>query len=207
MGDVRLAQQLRHMGVADERVLHAIASLERRHFVPEAFARKAELDGPLPIGFGQTISQPYVVARMTELLELVPGQRVLEVGTGSGYQAAVLAQMGLEVYSLEIVPELARRARIRLEALGLSVHLREGNGYFGWAEEAPFDGVLLTAAPTEVPDLLVHALKVRGHLVAPVGEANDTQELRRYTLRSAQGPIDVETIFPVRFVPMTGGGY
>jgi protein-L-isoaspartate(D-aspartate) O-methyltransferase len=173
----------------------------RHAFVPEALASRAYGDHPLPIGEEQTISQPYIVATMSELARIAPGARVLEIGTGSGYQAAVLAEMGADVYSIEIVEPLARRAAATLARLGYQrIHLRTGDGYVGWPEAAPFDAVLVTAAPPQVPEPLRQQLRVGGRLVIPVGD--DDQELRVIT-RTTTGFAD-ERVFPVRFVPMTG---
>jgi protein-L-isoaspartate(D-aspartate) O-methyltransferase len=174
----------------------------RHLFVPEQYRERSYADHPLPIGDGQTISQPYIVALMTELLRLRPGDRVLEIGTGSGYQAAVLAEITEHVYSIEIIEPLALRARATLRDLGYdSVRVRVGDGYRGWPEEAPFDAVIVTAAPDHVPGLLVDQLRVGRHLVIPVG--GEHQELLRLTKRE-DGSFDTERVLPVRFVPMTG---
>ena len=157
-------------------------------------------DRPLPIGEGQTISQPYIVAAMTELLALEPGERVLEVGTGSGYQAAVLAELGADVYSIEIVEPLGRRAAEDLARLGYEVNLRIGDGYRGWPEAAPFDAIIVTAAPEQVPPPLIEQLKVGGRLVIPVGSWS--QEL--VLLRKEEDGVHRERVADVRFVPMTG---
>jgi protein-L-isoaspartate(D-aspartate) O-methyltransferase len=173
----------------------------RHEFVPESVRRAAYDDRPLPIGQGQTISQPYIVALMTELARLTPESRVLEVGTGSGYQAAVLAELVAEVYTVEIVPELARRAEGDLTRLGYkNVYLRLGDGYLGWPELAPFDAIVVTAAPEKIPPPLLEQLKVGGRLVIPVGDY--FQELKVVT-RTAEGYRE-EIGGSVRFVPMTG---
>ena len=178
--------------------------MERHRFVPERIQRRAYEDNALPIGEGQTISQPYIVAYMTEVLKLQGHEKVLEIGTGSGYAAAVLAQIGCDVYTIEIVPELAKRARASLDEAGFAqVHTRIGNGYFGWPEEAPFDAVVITAAPEKVPQTLFDQLKPRGILVAPVGPEYGVQNLLRYR-KTNEGTMIADTLIPVVFVPMTG---
>lgn len=196
-------EQIEARGMRDTRVLAALRNVPRQRFVPEAYRPRAFDDAPLPIGRGQTISQPYVVAVMTQELQPEPGDRVLEIGTGSGYQAAVLAGLVARVYTIEIVPELAAGARATLAALGIeNVEVFTGDGYRGLPGHAPFDGILVTAAPREVPQPLLDQLAVGGRLVAPVGGAD--QELRVLT-RSADG-IRSEALFPVRFVPLVRGG-
>jgi protein-L-isoaspartate(D-aspartate) O-methyltransferase len=193
--------QIERRGVRDARVLAAMAEVPRHLFVPESLRGRAYEDGPLPIGGGQTISQPYIVAFMTEAARLRPGDRVLEVGTGSGYQAAVLASIAAHVYTIEIRSELAEEARARLAALGYrNVTVRAGDGHAGWAEEAPFDAVMVTAAPEAVPPALVAQLATGGRLVIPIG--SEDQQLVRLT-RTPDG-VERETLLPVRFVPMTG---
>jgi protein-L-isoaspartate(D-aspartate) O-methyltransferase len=193
--------QLVARGVRDRRVLEAMGAVERHLFVPEGRRASAYDDRPLPIGHGQTISQPYVVALMTELAGLGSGSRVLEIGTGSGYQAAVLARIAREVFTIEIVEPLAREAAARLARLGFSnVRVRTGDGWRGWPEEAPFDAVLLTAAPRRIPDALVEQLAVGGRLVAPVGDA--VQEL--IVLEKTASGVRERRVADVRFVPMTG---
>lgn len=193
--------QIRARGVRDARVLEAMRAVPRHRFVPPALQDQAYADTPLPIGLEQTISQPYIVAYMTEALRLPPGAAVLEIGTGSGYQAAVLAEVAREVYSIEIVPELAERSAQVLAELGYdNVHLRTGDGYQGWPEAAPFDGIIVTAAPDHVPPALVDQLAVGARLVIPVGRFS--QDMRIVT-RTADGSVS-ETTIPVRFVPMTG---
>jgi len=193
--------QIEARGVRDPKVLEAMRAVPREKFVPENVQRYAYEDGPLPIEDGQTISQPYIVALMTELLEVGSGDKVLEIGTGSGYQSAVLAAMGVEVFTIEIRPLLCRTARERLRKLGYdSVHVRCGDGYGGWPEAAPFDGIIVTAAPERVPDPLLDQLKVGGHMVIPVGAFY--QELKVIT-RSESG-YEERSVVPVRFVPMTG---
>lgn len=197
----RLVDQLEADGIGDQRVLRAMRRVPRHEFVPAGLRTFAYDDRPLPIGNDQTISQPYVVARMSELAEVERGERVLEIGTGSGYQAAVLAEMGAEVWSIEIVGELARTARERLARLGYEqVRVRHGDGYQGWREHAPFDAIVLTAAPPRIPEPLKAQLAVGGKLVAPVGEG--VQELVVLT-RTERG-FRTERFDAVRFVPMTG---
>ena len=163
-------EQLRARDIRDPRVLAAMAKVQRHPFVPDDLQRDAYADTPLPIGHGQTISQPYIVAFMTQALELEPQHRVLEIGTGSGYQAAVLAELAAHVYSIEIVELLAQRAATALATLGYrSVEVRAGNGYLGWPEQAPFDRIIVTAAPDDVPPALVDQLKVGGLMAIPVG--------------------------------------
>jgi protein-L-isoaspartate(D-aspartate) O-methyltransferase len=192
-------EQIAARGVRDPRVLEAMRSVPRHRFVPQANQGEAYEDYPLPIGHGQTISQPYIVAYMSEVLAVGPGSTVLEVGTGSGYQAAVLAEMGAEVYTIEIVPELARSARQVFEALGYTrVHAREGDGYVGWPERAPFDAVIVTAAPDHVPQPLIDQLAIGGRMVVPVGRGS--QQLVLLT-KTADGVVREERM-PVRFVPL-----
>jgi protein-L-isoaspartate(D-aspartate) O-methyltransferase len=193
--------QIEARGVRDPRVLDAMRRVERHRFVPERLRDHAHDDRPLPIGHEQTISQPYIVALMTEEARVKPGARVLEIGTGSGYQAAVLSVLAGQVYSIEIVEPLAREAAARLETLGYrNVTVRAGDGYRGWPERAPFDAILVTAAPPEIPQPLLDQLAVGGRLVAPVGEGD--QELV-VVERTAAG-LQRRRIIPVRFVPMTG---
>lgn len=195
-------RQIASRGIDDARVLAAMRAVPRHRFVPEAAS--AYLDQPLPIGHDQTISQPYVVALMTSLARPAPGARVLEVGTGSGYQAAVLAEMGAEVYTIEIVEPLAARAAQVLEALGYDrVHVRAGDGYAGWPEHAPFDVIVVTAAPERIPQPLLEQLAPGGRLVIPVGPVSATQQLRLVE-KDAQGRLHERSVIPVRFVPLTG---
>lgn len=192
--------QIRARGVRDSRVLAALEKVPRHRFVPSGDESTAYGDHPLAIGQGQTISQPYIVAYMSEALALDPNERVLEVGTGSGYQAAVLGELVREVYTVEIVPELARGAASVLRELGYSnVHVREGDGYAGWPEHAPFDAVIVTAAPDHIPQPLVEQLVIGGRLVVPVG--TDDQQLLVLT-RTLDGMRE-ESRLPVRFVPLT----
>jgi protein-L-isoaspartate(D-aspartate) O-methyltransferase len=191
--------------VTDERVLAAMQRVPRYRFVPAAQRDYAYADMPLPIGFDQTISQPYIVALMSQLAEVEPGMKVLEIGTGSGYQAAVLAELGAQVWTIEIVEPLGLRAAKTLGELGYdSVHVRIGDGWAGWPEAAPFDRVLVTAAPDQVPRALVEQLAPGGRLVIPVGPQDRGQELLVVSLGEA-GEQRVERVVPVRFVPMTGG--
>ena len=193
--------QIRDRGIKDQRVLVAMDAVPRHKFVPAHLQEDAYADTPLPIGSDQTISQPFIVAYMTEALQLPSDAAVLEVGTGSGYQAAVLAEVAAQVYSIEIVPELAERSRRLLNDLGYdNIHLRLDDGYRGWPEVAPFDGIIVTAAPDHVPPALVDQFAIGARLVIPVGQF--IQEIRVVT-RTANGSVS-ETTIPVRFVPMTG---
>jgi protein-L-isoaspartate(D-aspartate) O-methyltransferase len=195
-------EQIAARGVADQDVLAALRSVPRHLFVPENMAAEAYSDSPLPIGFSQTISQPYIVAYMSELLDLEKGHKVLEIGTGSGYQAAVLSLLAGEVYTIEIVDELGRQAVARLDGLGYkNVKVRVGNGYLGWPEEAPFDRILLTAAPEEIPQPLIEQLRPGGRLVAPVGPVFGVQELVVVD-KDSSGKVSRRSELPVRFVPM-----
>jgi protein-L-isoaspartate(D-aspartate) O-methyltransferase len=204
VGDEGLAKRLRRKGISDDRVLEAVARLHRRAFVPPQHGDEASGDYPLPIGFGQTISQPYVVAYMTEALKLTGRERVLEIGTGSGYQTALLAQLAAEVFSIEFLPELSRAAAARLRTLGFDrVQLREGDGALGWPEAAPFDAILLTAAPDRLPAPLIEQLAPGGRLLAPIG-ATPSQELVRFD-KLEDGTLRSESLLPVRFVPMARG--
>ncbi|HXO28765.1 MAG TPA: protein-L-isoaspartate(D-aspartate) O-methyltransferase [Thermoanaerobaculia bacterium] len=195
-------QQIRSRGVTSPQVLAAMAQVPRHLFVPEGERGHAYEDHPLPIGGGQTISQPYIVALMTALLGLPPQSRVLEIGTGSGYQAAVLSRLAAQVYSVEIVAELGARARETLSRLGYeNVQVRIADGYRGWPEAAPFDGILLTAAPHAVPPPLIAQLKPGGRMVLPIGGFD--QDLIVLT-KQPDGTVKEEKVLPVRFVPMTG---
>ncbi len=202
--EFRQTQEYTGLDSAPAEVLAAISRVPREQFVSSQLQTTAYQNTPLPIGYRQTVSQPFIVALMTALLAVSPGDRVLEVGTGSGYQAAVLAELGAQVYSVEIIPELARRARSTLDELGYhSVKTRTADGFQGWPEEAPFDGIIVTAAPTSVPPPLLNQLAVDAHLVIPVGETEQVQTLQRYT-RQADGRYTVDNLLPVRFVPFTG---
>ena len=196
-----VADQLESRGVKDALVLAAMRKVPRHEFVPAAARPAAYGDHPLPIGHGQTISQPYIVAFMTEALGLKGGEKVLEVGTGSGYQAAVLAQLASAVYSIEIVAPLADEARERMARLGYrNVHVRAGDGYKGWTEAAPFDAIMVTAAAPRIPEPLKQQLKDGGRLVIPVGD-----EYQELVVLTRQGDrFEERRVLPVRFVPMTG---
>ena len=197
--EAMVREQVEARGVTDARTLAALRKVERHLFVPPALAALAYADHPLPIGEGQTISQPYIVAVMTEAIRLRGGEKVLEIGTGSGYQAAVLAEMGAKVYTVEIVPSLVRTARATLARLGYhAIEVREGNGWEGWPENAPFDAIVVTAAPPTVPDALKSQLRDGGRLVIPIGD--DVQELRLLTRRG--GSFEERRLLPVRFVPL-----
>ena len=193
-------EQLRTRDIRNPQVLDAMLSVPRHLFVPEAQRAGAYGDFPLPIGGGQTISQPYIVAFMTQALDLEPEHRVLEIGTGSGYQAAILSTLSREVFTIEIVPSLAEQARETLSTLGYrNIHVRTGNGYLGWPEHAPYDRIMVTAAPDEVPPALLEQLAIGGLMAIPVGTV--TQELR--ILRRTAAGTEVLDTLPVRFVPMT----
>jgi protein-L-isoaspartate(D-aspartate) O-methyltransferase len=194
-------EQLRARGIQDERVLTAMAGVPRHLFVRPAEQALAYADTPLPIGHEQTISQPFIVAFMSEALQVEPSHKVLEIGTGSGYQAAILGKLAREVYTIEIVPELADRARATLAREGFTnVHVRAGDGYKGWPEHAPYQRIMVTAAPEEVPQALVDQLAPDGRMILPVGPQFGDQELRILT-KTSNGVI-TERSLPVRFVPM-----
>lgn len=200
------AAMVRHIerrGCRDPRVLAAMQKIPRHEFVPPALQSHAYADRPVSIGAGQTVSQPYMVAFMSEAAHLTPGAKVLEVGTGSGYQTAVLAELAATVYSIEIVPELAQSAARQLRALGYhNVVLRCGDGYGGWPDAAPFDAIVVTAAPSAVPPALLAQLGDGGRLIIPVGTQHDTQSLEIH--RRVGDAVQIERPFLVRFVPMTG---
>jgi protein-L-isoaspartate(D-aspartate) O-methyltransferase len=199
-------QQLAARGVKDERVLAAMGKVPRQEFVPEDYRAWAYDDCALPIGQGQTISQPYIVAFMTEAIGPRPGQRVLEVGTGSGYQAAVLAELVGEVYTIELLPELAAAATERLARLGYrNMHVKAGDGYLGWPDQGPFDAVVVTCGAKEVPQPLLEQLKPGGKMVIPVGEVGEVQTLRVLT-KGPGGQPEVRDLLPVRFVPLRRAG-
>ena len=197
-------QQLKRRGIKDERVLAAMAKVPREQFIPLDARDAAYEDAPLPIGYDQTISQPYVVAFMTEQLRAKPVDRVLEVGSGSGYQAAILAELVADVYTIEIVEPLAKTAEATLQRSGYkNVHIKVGDGYKGWPEEAPFDAIIVTCAPERVPQPLVDQLKDGGRMVIPVGE-RFAQQL--YLLEKKNGQLKESATLPVRFVPMVREG-
>jgi protein-L-isoaspartate(D-aspartate) O-methyltransferase len=199
--EAMVRDQIEARGIRDARVLEAMRRVPRHRFMPPGEQAAAYTDQPRPIGARQTISQPFIVAFMTEALALRSGEKVLEIGTGSGYQAAILAEMGATVYTIEIIPELAERARRALDEQGYrDVHARVGDGYRGWPEAAPFDAIIVTAAPDHVPQALVDQLAPDGRMVLPVGSG--FQEL--VLLRRTPGGVERETLLPVRFVPMTG---
>jgi protein-L-isoaspartate(D-aspartate) O-methyltransferase len=197
-------RQIRSRGVKDPRVLDAMRKVPRERFVPPDLLALAYDDGPLPIGFSQTISQPYIVAYMSEALGVSRDHKVLEIGTGSGYQAAVLGELARTVYTIEIVPELARRATSTLKLLGYAnVHVRAGDGFAGWPDQAPFDRIMVTAAPSEIPQPLLDQLGPRGRLVIPVGEQGRTQWMT-IVEKTPEGVVERRTI-PVQFVPFVRG--
>ena len=204
--DIRQAMvddQIKKRGVSDQRLLDALNKVERHLFVPEEYRSKAYADHPLPIGENQTISQPYIVALMTELLKLDGDEKVLEVGTGSGYQAAVLSELAAEVFTIEIVEPLAERSEKLLDSLGYkNVTVRCGDGYAGWEEQAPFDRIIVTCAPPEIPEPLIQQLADSGRMVVPVGDF--WQEL--VLIEKFGDGIRKTNIIPVKFVPMTGEG-
>ena len=191
--------------VLSQRVMAAMARVPRHEFVPPPDHDLAYVNRPLSIGHGQTISQPYIVAIMTDLLDLNENDRVLEIGCGSGYQAAVLAELVKDVYSVEVVSKLAEEARLRLARLNYAnVHIRVGDGYAGWPDQAPFDAIIVTSAPRSIPDALVEQLKAGGRLVIPVGRAGETQTLYRCEC-TADGHLASSSKLPVAFVPMVPG--
>ena len=193
--------QIEARGIEDRRLLDAMRKVERHRFVPASYRAYSYADGPLPIGEGQTISQPYIVALMTELLKLDSADRVLEIGTGSGYQAAILGELACEVYTIEIVEPLGRKAQKLLTELGYkNISVLVGDGYAGWPEQAPFDAIILTAAPPKIPQPLLDQLADGGRLVAPVGEQFQVLQL----VEKKDGKLRTTEITPVRFVPMTG---
>ncbi len=202
--DTRLTARQTGRKALDSRVMAALARVPRHEFVPAELRRHAYDNRPLPIGYGQTISQPYIVALMTDLLGLEEGAKVLEVGTGSGYQAAVLAAMGARVFTIEIIPELGRQVAKRFASLGISeVTSRVGDGYYGWEEEAPFDAIIVTAASPTIPPPLVSQLEAGGVLVIPVGGPFAVQHLTLVEKDDA-GAVRTRQVLPVAFVPLTG---
>ena len=196
-----LVESLKDKGITDQRVLDAMCEVPRHMFVPENIRHDSYLDHPLPIGHQQTISQPYIVAYMCQALELIGTEKVLEIGTGSGYHAAVLSLLSEEVCTIEIIPALGRTAAARLKGLGYeNIRVKVGDGYLGWQEHAPFDAIILTAAPPKIPQPLLDQLKIGGRLIAPVGVG--FQEL--VLIRRVEDGYHETTLLPVRFVPMTG---
>ena len=197
-----IKNQLQSRGIRDDAVLEVMRSVERHNFVPENYRDRAYSDGPLPIGHGQTISQPYIVAFMTEQLQVSSQHKVLEIGTGSGYQAAILGELAKHVFTIEIIPELAEGAKNILNHLSYkNITVRAGDGYKGWPEEAPFERIMVTAAPTEIPQTLIDQLAPGGRMILPVG----AQFLVQYLWvieKDDQGTVRKEKILPVRFVPM-----
>jgi protein-L-isoaspartate(D-aspartate) O-methyltransferase len=202
--DVRHTSEYLKQSSLDTRVLDAMAKVPRHEFVPPHLVDKAYQNRPLPIGHGQTISQPYIVAIMTDLLDIEPGQRILEVGTGSGYQAAVLAEIGARVWSIEIITELGQQAQARLRRLGYDkVEVRLGDGYYGWPEHAAFDAIIVTAAASHIPPPLLQQLKPGAKMIIPVGSPFSTQQLILIT-RGENDEFITRQVLPVRFVPLTG---
>ena len=200
-----VARQIRARGVKDAAVLRAMSSVPRHRFVPRKILRYAYQDAAKPIGYGQTISQPYIVALMTELLEPKPTHTILEVGTGSGYQAAILGEIVKEVYTIEIIRQLGEPAKKRLAELEYeNVTVKVGDGYYGWPEHAPFDAIIVTAAATSIPPPLIEQLKPGGHMVIPIGNPDQVQLLKLLT-KNPDGPPTVKNVTHVRFVPLTGG--
>ncbi len=196
-------RQIEARGVKDTKVLAAMKSVPRHEFVPDRYLSQAYADHPIPIGYGQTISQPYIVALMTEALQLEEGDRVLEIGTGSGYQAAVLAELETQVFTIEIIPELAAEAEERLKELGYSnIEVLNADGYFGWEEHAPFDAVIVTAAPDHLPLPLIQQMAEGGRLVIPIGPIGAVQTL--WLFEYLEGELMVTNLGAVSFVPFTG---
>ncbi|MGH9442274.1 MAG: protein-L-isoaspartate(D-aspartate) O-methyltransferase [Thermoanaerobaculia bacterium] len=194
--------QIAARGVRDPRILAAMKEIPRETFVDARYRSEAYADHPLPIGDGQTVTQPYVAALMTELLDIQPSDRVLEIGTGSGYESAILSRLASRVYSIEILPEIARKAQEKLRALHCeNIDFRVGDGYRGWPEAAPFDAIIVTAAPRKIPEPLLAQLAPNGRMVIPVGDFY--QELKVFS-KAADGTVTEKSVLPVRFVPMTG---
>jgi protein-L-isoaspartate(D-aspartate) O-methyltransferase len=195
-------QQIKGRGIRDEAVLKAMGTVKRHLFVPADLANEAYSDTPLPIGYGQTISQPYMVAYMTEVIKPHPAAKVLEVGTGSGYQAAVLAEITRQVYSIEIVPEQGKAAAKKLQELGYdNVEVKVGDGYHGWKEHSPFDAIVVTAAAEYIPQPLIDQLKEGGRMVIPIGAQRQTQMLK--LVEKKKGKVQTRNLMPVIFVPFT----
>ncbi|MEA3351004.1 MAG: protein-L-isoaspartate(D-aspartate) O-methyltransferase [Chloroflexota bacterium] len=201
--DNMVEDQIASRGVEDTAVLTAMRAVPRQAFVLDRYLNQAYADHPLPIGYGQTISQPYIVALMTEILEVKAGDRVLEIGTGSGYQAAVLAEIDTEVYTIEIISELAAQAEERLDKLNYTqIHLQNADGYFGWEEQAPYDAIIVTAAPDHLPHPLTEQLKEGGRMVIPIGPIGAVQTL--WLFEKQDGELESSNLGAVRFVPLTG---
>ena len=201
-----VSQQIEGRGVKDTAVLEVMRRVPRHKFVPANVVSAAYEDHPLPIGYGQTISQPYIVALMTEALKIKPGDKVLEIGTGSGYQAAILADLGAEVYTVEIIPELAQQAGERLRSLGYEkVQLLNADGYFGWQEHAPYDAIIVTAAPDHLPQPLISQLRDGGRLIVPIGPQGAVQTLWLFEKRGDD--VEASNLGEVVFVPLTGSGH
>lgn len=201
--ETMVARQIVSRGVADARVLDAMRRIPRHRFVPDEYLSAAYADHPLPIGYGQTISQPYIVALMSEAVAVKPGQKVLEIGTGSGYQAAVLAEMGADVYTVEIIPELAKQASERLAGMRYrNIHVENRDGYYGWEEHGPYDAILVTAAPDHLPHPLAGQLEEGGRLVVPIGPQGAVQTL--WLFEKKAGELQATNLGDVSFVPLTG---
>jgi protein-L-isoaspartate(D-aspartate) O-methyltransferase len=197
--------QIKNRGITDKKILDAMLTVPRHRFVPSEYLADSYEDRPLPIGEGQTISQPYIVALMCEKLSLKPSDRVLEVGTGSGYHAAVISRISKEVLTVEIIPPLGEKSSKILKTLGYdNVRTRIGDGYYGWEEHAPFDAIVVTAAATHIPPPLIKQLKPKGRMVIPVGGVFQIQNLM-LVRKDTDGKVTTETVCPVRFVPLTGG--
>lgn len=196
-------KQIKARGIKDKRVLKAMLKVPRHLLIPKEVWNEAYEDGPLPIGFGQTISQPYIVASMTELLELKGNEKVLEIGTGSGYQAAILAELSKEVYTIEIIPELAKRAEENLKKLGYkNIKVKAGDGFLGWKENSPFDAIIITCAVPKIPPPLIEQLKEGGRIVVPLGETFMFQILT--VVKKIKGKLFSRGLYECSFVPMTG---
>ena len=193
-------KQIIARGIKNEKVIEAMKKVPRHLFVPDEYRHLSYTDGPLPIGYDQTISQPYIVAYMTEILDLKQHEKVLEIGTGSGYQAAILAEICKEVYTIEIIDDLAKRAKKVLDELGYkNIFIKVGDGYKGWPEKAPFDAIIVTCSPTNIPKPLIDQLSENGRMIIPVGEWYNQQLI---LLRKVNGKMIKEKLIPVRFVPM-----
>jgi len=195
-------RQIKRRGIQDDRLLNALRLIPRHVFIPEHYRHAAYEDTPVPIGFNQTISQPYIVAFMVDMLHLLAHEKVLEIGTGSGYETAVVAQLCKSVYSVEIVPELATRSQQILQELGYeNAHIRCGDGYAGWSEHAPFDAIIVSAAPTQIPEHLLQQLKPGGRMILPLGLFD---QALLYLYKDAEGAVHRQQSLSVKFVPMTG---